>query len=185
MVRDKKNRLLQLSTEEAEQRRQHHLFARNVIEWLSIREFETTKECIQALREDRYQIYVTDLSQKKGELTPDTLHDNDCWPLPPKMAILSLPPKRKDARRKCRTLPIFACVYLPLRDFADSLNLSVAAALVIHHLLLLEAYPMWRAWKRRKGGSYEKCGFQSWLVSDYCRRKIKRLAKTDRLYIQI
>ena len=29
-------------------------------------------------------------------------------------------------------------VYLPLRGFADSLNLSVAAALVIHHLLLLE-----------------------------------------------
>ena len=135
-VRDKKNRLLQLTTEEAEQRRQHHLFARNATEWISIREFETTTECIQALRETGHQIYVTDLSQKAVELTPDALHANDRWPLPPKMAIVFGTEAVGCSEEMLNAADLR--VYLPLRGFADSLNLSVAAALVIHHLLLLE-----------------------------------------------
>ena len=136
IVRDKKNRLLQLTTEEAEQRRQHHLFARNATEWLSIREFETTTQCIQALRHAGFQIYVTDLSQKAVELTPDTLHANDRWPLPSKMAIVFGTEAVGCSEEMLNAADLR--VYLPLRGFADSLNLSVAAALVIHHLLLLE-----------------------------------------------
>lgn len=136
MIRDKKNRLLQLTTEEAEQRRQHHLFARNATEWLSLREFESTKDCIKALRESGHQIYVTDLSQKAVELTPDSLQANGRWPLPPKMAIVFGTEAVGCSEEMLNAADLR--VYLPLRGFADSLNLSVAAALVIHHLLLLQ-----------------------------------------------
>ena len=136
IVRDKKNRLLHLTTEEAEQRRQHHLFARNATEWLSIREFDTTHECILALREAEYQIYVTDLSQKAVELNPDSLNDNGRWPLPNKMAIVFGTEAVGCSEEMLNAADLR--VYLPLRGFADSLNLSVATALVIHHLLLME-----------------------------------------------
>lgn len=136
MVRDKSNKLLRLSAEEVEIRRQHHLFARNATDWLTIREFETTGECITALRETGHQIYVTDLSQKAVELTPEALHHNARWPLPSKMAIVFGTEAVGCSDEMLQAADLR--VYLPLRGFADSLNLSVAAALVIHHLMLLE-----------------------------------------------
>ena len=136
MIRDKKNRLLKLTTEEAEERRQHHLFAQNATEWLSIREFQTTSACIQALRETCHQIFVTDLSQKAVELTEDGLARHGRWPLPKRMAIVFGTEAVGCSEEMLNAADLR--VYLPLRGFADSLNLSVAAALVIHHLLLLE-----------------------------------------------
>lgn len=135
-IRDKKNRLLRLTTEEAEERRQHHLFARNATEWLTIREFETTAECIKALKETGHQIYVTDLSQKAVELTPSDLQRHGRWPLPSKIAIVFGTEAVGCSEEMLNAADLR--VYLPLRGFADSLNLSVAAALVMHHLLLLE-----------------------------------------------
>lgn len=135
-VRDKKKKVLRLSTEEAEERRQHHLFARNATEWLSIREFDTTSECISALRETGHQIYVTDLSQQAVELTPEALDDHGRWPLPPKLAIVFGTEAVGCSDEMLQAADLR--VYLPLRGFADSLNLSVAAALLMHHLLMLE-----------------------------------------------
>ena len=135
-VRDKKNRLLQLSTEEAEQRRQHHLFARNATEWLSIREFETTAECIDALRETGHKIFVTDLSQQAVELTGADLQRHGKWPLPRKIALVFGTEAVGCSEDMLQAADLR--VYLPLRGFADSLNLSVAAALVIHQVFMLE-----------------------------------------------
>jgi tRNA C32,U32 (ribose-2'-O)-methylase TrmJ len=136
VIRDTKNRLLKLTTEEAEERRQHHLFAKNATEWLSIREFQTTMECVKALRDEGYQIYVTDLSQKAVELSPDDLLRHGRWPLPEKLAIVF-----GTEAVGCSAEMLDAAdlrVYLPLRGFADSLNLSVATALIVHHLLMLQ-----------------------------------------------
>ena len=101
-----------------------------------MREFETTAECIQALRETQHQIYVTDLSQQAVELTTDDLQRHGRWPLPDKLAIVFGTEAVGCSQEMLQAADLR--VYLPLRGFADSLNLSVAAALVIHHLLLLE-----------------------------------------------
>ena len=127
---------MHLSAEEAEQRRQHHLFARNATEWLSIREFETSTECIQALRETGHEIYVTDLSQQAVELTTEDLQRHGRWPFPPKIALVFGTEAVGCSEDLLQAADLR--VYLPLRGFADSLNLSVAAALVIHHVLMLE-----------------------------------------------
>jgi tRNA G18 (ribose-2'-O)-methylase SpoU len=135
-VLDKKKKVLRLSAEEVEQRGQHRLFAKNATEWLSIRNFETTDKCVAALRETGHQIWVTDLSQKAVELTPDSLERHGRWPLPNKTAIVFGTEAVGCSEEMLQAADLR--VYLPLRGFADSLNLSVATALVIHHLLLME-----------------------------------------------
>jgi tRNA G18 (ribose-2'-O)-methylase SpoU len=68
----KENTLLKSSTgqtvkrateREKQDRAMHHLFARKATEWLTVREFDDTKSCIDALRKEGRQIWVTDLSQ--------------------------------------------------------------------------------------------------------------------------
>ena len=51
-----------------EELKQHAAFARRATEWLTIRDFGTTKECIDALRADGRTIWATDLSQKADRL---------------------------------------------------------------------------------------------------------------------
>lgn len=55
--------------EEIEARSQHHLFARNAQEWLDVRDYPTAEDCVAALREEGYQLWVTDLSQEASSLT--------------------------------------------------------------------------------------------------------------------
>lgn len=127
--------------QEIQQRRLHHLFAQNATDWLDVKDFATSEECVAEVRKSGYQLWVTDLSQEAEALDfPDVAARNTLSstssPLPPKIAlvmgteavgasqyILSQADKR---------------VYLPLRGFADSLNLSVATALVLHHLFCLD-----------------------------------------------
>ena len=51
-----------------EELKQHAAFARRATEWLTIRDFDTTKECLDALRADGRTIWATDLSQKADRL---------------------------------------------------------------------------------------------------------------------
>lgn len=128
---------------------QHKLFAQNATGWLTLREFETAQDCMESLREDNYEVWATDLSQEAVPLTVDGLlsaqqqqqrnddNDDDSASLIPNRLAVVFGTEavgvsqyfldRSDLR-----------VYLPLRGFADSLNLSVAAALVLHQLLLLD-----------------------------------------------
>eukprot|EP00339_Tiarina_fusa_P013759 CAMPEP_0117077758 /NCGR_PEP_ID=MMETSP0472-20121206/54808_1 /TAXON_ID=693140 ORGANISM="Tiarina fusus, Strain LIS" /NCGR_SAMPLE_ID=MMETSP0472 /ASSEMBLY_ACC=CAM_ASM_000603 /LENGTH=431 /DNA_ID=CAMNT_0004804187 /DNA_START=89 /DNA_END=1384 /DNA_ORIENTATION=+ len=108
--------------EELEQRRQHHFFARNAQEWLTIRDFETTEE--------GYDLWVTDLSQQAECLTVTTPKVPDKVALVMGTEAVGCSQYMLDIADKR--------VYLPLRGFADSLNLSVATALVIHHLFVMD-----------------------------------------------
>eukprot|EP00980_Cylindrotheca_fusiformis_P002273 scaffold523_cov101-Cylindrotheca_fusiformis.AAC.11 len=106
--------------QEIEARRLHHLFARNAQEWLDVKDYATAEDCVAELRKQGYQLWVTDLSQEAVSLGMDS-------PLMPKKVALVMGTDQADLR-----------VYLPLRGFADSLNLSVATALILHQLFVMD-----------------------------------------------
>jgi len=132
-------------TEQArEQRALHHLFAQKANEWLTLRDFSTTTECVQELRKTGHDIWVTDLSQLAVCLTPEELMENgtsnttngSSFSLPPKLAIVFGTESVGATDEMLQAAD--KRVYLPLRGFADSLNLGVATALVLQQLFLLD-----------------------------------------------
>jgi tRNA G18 (ribose-2'-O)-methylase SpoU len=135
---------IKLTLEEIEQRQTHRLFAQNATEWLTLREFANTTECVEALKETGHEIWATDLSQLAVPLTPESLQqvasesdgNINCWPLPSKLAIVFGTEAVGCSQEILEKADLR--VYLPLRGFADSLNLSVATALIVHHLFVLE-----------------------------------------------
>ncbi|GAX20037.1 tRNA (guanosine-2'-O-)-methyltransferase [Fistulifera solaris] len=127
---------VKLSAEEIEQRKQHRLFAQNATEWLTIKDFKTTAECLAHCRETGHQVWVTDLSQKAVPLTKQGLDDSGNWPFPSKIAIVMGTESVGVSQEMLDNADLR--VYLPLRGYADSLNLSVATALVIHQLFILD-----------------------------------------------
>jgi tRNA C32,U32 (ribose-2'-O)-methylase TrmJ len=127
------------SVKQLPNRYEHGMFARMATEWVTLREFETTRECIAALRDDGRAIWVTDLSQKAICLTreglgaPEGAGRDDV--VPGRLAVVF-----GTESVGCTEEMLAAAdrrVYLPLRGFADSLNLSVAAALVVQALFHL------------------------------------------------
>jgi tRNA G18 (ribose-2'-O)-methylase SpoU len=140
---------LALAPQELESRKRHHLFAQKATEWLTVREFDSSAECLRALRDDRCQVWATDLSQAAVPLTVSRM--------PRSLPKIPGSVASEDGSGSCsyRIALVFGTeavgvsrefldnadlrVYLPLRGFADSLNLSVAAALVIHQVFTL--YP--------------------------------------------
>ena len=154
-------KVVRLSDNERKAFMDHRKFAQNATQWLTIREFKTATECIHTLRTvEQYQIWVTDLSQEAIPLTKYDLqqyhntcrntHDNtsnhnhnnnnrnntskyNCWPLPEKIAIVM-----GTEAVGCSVEMLHGAdvrCYLPLYGFADSLNLSVATALVLQQIL--------------------------------------------------
>jgi tRNA G18 (ribose-2'-O)-methylase SpoU len=121
-------------------REAHKLFARRAQEFTSIREFPDAASCVAALKADGRTIWATDLSQHAVPLTEPALRAATGAPLdesvvPSKLAIVF-----GTESVGCTETIFEACdlrVYLPLRGFADSLNLSVAAALVMNELFHL------------------------------------------------
>jgi tRNA G18 (ribose-2'-O)-methylase SpoU len=133
-----------LTLQEIEQRQTHRLFAQNATEWLTLREFANTADCVKALKETGHEIWATDLSQLAVPLTSKSLQqvssesngNIDCWPLPRKLAIVFGTEAVGCSQEILEKADLR--VYLPLRGFADSLNLSVATALMVHQLFVLE-----------------------------------------------
>ena len=134
---------------ELKDRAMHHLFAQKATEWLDVREFDTTAECLAALRQDGYAIWATDLSQEAICLTESDLiiarqnasgRSSSCTainhPIPDRLAIAFGTEAVGCTAELLNEADLR--VYLPLRGFADSLNLSVATALVVHHLFVLD-----------------------------------------------
>jgi tRNA G18 (ribose-2'-O)-methylase SpoU len=124
--------------EELEGRKMHHLFAQRATEWLTVREFDTTLDCIEELTRTNYAIWATDLSQHAVALTQEDLPFNKISQsvIPPKLAIV-FGTEAVGCTQEMLTAADLR-VYLPLRGFADSLNLSVATALVVHQLFVLD-----------------------------------------------
>jgi len=130
---------------EKKDRAMHHLFARKATEWLTVTEFDNTKSCIQALKEEGRHIWVTDLSQVATCLTEDGirahLNSNGLSSfggklIPEKVAIVFGTEAVGCTKEMLDSASVR--VYLPLRGFADSLNLSVATALVVHQMFTLD-----------------------------------------------
>jgi len=113
---------------DAAELREHVAFAKYSAQWLTFRSFSTTTSLINALRADDRQIWVTDLSQHAVTLEADELS-----PLPPKVAICF------GTEFSGASIELLSAadhrVYLPLHGFADSLNVSVAAALILKRVI--------------------------------------------------
>lgn len=124
---------------DAEQDEQHLAFAKGAQRWLSLRSFESTEACVEALRESGREVWVTALEQRAQVLAPGAPWLEQDFPaaLPPRLAIVlgaegaGVSEAFKGAADRL--------VYLPLSGFAESLNVSVAAALVTQVLLQLYA----------------------------------------------
>lgn len=131
-----------VTEEELKQRALHHLFAQGANDWLTVREFENTAECVKELRKTGHDIWVTDLSQEAVVMTPEGLSDDNNtsrssnFELPSQLAIVF-----GTEAVGCSDEMLHAAdkrVYLPLRGWADSLNLSVATSLCLHQLFVMD-----------------------------------------------
>ena len=130
-LNQQEKRKLRLSTpEEIEARREHHLFAKKATEWLTVKDFATAEECVEELRSLGYDLWVTDLSQQAECLTATSPK------IPEKVALVM-----GTEAVGCSQYMLDEAdkrVYLPLRGYADSLNLSVATALILHQLFIMD-----------------------------------------------
>ncbi|KAE8876619.1 hypothetical protein PF005_g3286 [Phytophthora fragariae] len=102
---------------------------KNCAVWLTVREFSSIAACLEALRESDMTIWATDLSPQAQPLAAS----NKPSELPARLAVVIgretdgvSPEMLRAAHRR---------VYLPLFGFSESLNLSVATALVLQRLL--------------------------------------------------
>lgn len=118
------------TTEELKAKRDHHLFARNATEWLTVVDFQTTEDCVAQLRKEGYQLWATDLSQEAQCLTVNS-------PKIPEKVALVMGTEAVGCSQYILDQADLR-VYLPLRGFADSLNLSVATALIIHQMFVMD-----------------------------------------------
>ena len=106
--------------------REHVAYAKRASKWLQLRFFADSEACVEALRADGREIWSTDLSQAAVCLTNAKLR------LPARLAVVI-----GTESTGCSPTMLSAAdrrIYMPLHGFADSLNLSVAAALLLQRL---------------------------------------------------
>eukprot|EP01126_Amoeba_proteus_P039424 TRINITY_DN4155_c0_g1_i2.p1 TRINITY_DN4155_c0_g1~~TRINITY_DN4155_c0_g1_i2.p1 ORF type:complete len:271 (+),score=49.15 TRINITY_DN4155_c0_g1_i2:82-894(+) len=96
--------------------------------FLSIRKFQTSEECVKALKEEGRTIWATALSTNAVSL--DTVVHQD---IPQKLALVI--GREADGCSQAMLEAADKCVYLPLHGFTESLNLSVAAAMICQYIL--------------------------------------------------
>jgi len=134
-VENMKGFKVKLTEKEAQEHRQHRLFAQNATEWLTITECDSVDSCVTLLRNNGYALWVTDLSQEALPLTRENFANGSDFPS--KVAIVM-----GTEAVGCSQEMLFAAdcrIYLPLTGFADSLNLSVATALVVQQVVHLHS----------------------------------------------
>ena len=98
--------------------------------YLTIHRFSTTQECINQLRLDGREIWATDLSQSSV-----SLKDHSSLQLPEKMALVI--GRETDGVSQEMLEAADKRVFLPMYGFSESLNLSVATALIIQQLFFI------------------------------------------------
>ena len=120
------------------------MFAKRAYAFLTVRTFATTAECVAALRESGCTIWATDLSQAAVVLDRDAPWASaPGYELPSRLALV-MGTESSGITDEMRSAAD-RLVYLPLHGFADSLNLSVAAALCLHTTLALYGRAAWGA----------------------------------------
>jgi tRNA G18 (ribose-2'-O)-methylase SpoU len=107
--------------EDQAQKKEHNSNAQNATKWITLHIFDTTAECLDALKADDRTLWVTDLSQEAECLTVDDKFGARLE-VPERVAIVfgSEAVGVSDAMLAAADKR----VYLPLHGFADSLNLS-------------------------------------------------------------
>lgn len=116
-------------TEEAVQEEILRNVSKRATEWLDVRRFKQSGECLKALRAAGYEVWATDLSQTAHRLDDPQLR------IPDKLAIIF--GREADGVSAEMLEGADKRVYLPQAGFADSLNVSVAAALVLQQVFFL------------------------------------------------
>lgn len=181
---DQHHRPVQRTAAEEAERVSHTLFAQRAQEWLTLRTFRTTTECLSALRDDGYTVWVTDLSQHAVPLDElrttaqstklDETKENQ------RLAIVMGTEAVGCSREMLEGADLR--VYLPLVGFADSLNLSVATALVVQYILEW-VYPAARHYmdeserQTLREAWYPKLAKQR-LLTPHEKRNLKQMKKT-------
>ncbi|KAG6622548.1 RNA methyltransferase, TrmH superfamily protein [Phytophthora cinnamomi] len=102
---------------------------KNCAVWLTVREFPSIAACLDALRESDMTIWATDLSPQAEPLAAGSRPSE----LPARLAVVV--GRETDGVSPEMLLAAHRRVYLPLFGFTESLNLSVATALVLQRLL--------------------------------------------------
>jgi tRNA(Leu) C34 or U34 (ribose-2'-O)-methylase TrmL len=98
--------------------------------WLTLRYFDTTAACIQALREDGREIWVSSLAPKSARLDANFLARGGR--IPDKLALVL--GREIDGVSPEMVAAASASVFLPMQGFSESFNVSVAAALLCQRL---------------------------------------------------
>lgn len=101
---------------------------KNCAVWLSIRSFSSISQCVAALRELGCTIWATDLSPEAVSLTANARPSA----LPDKLAVVI--GRETDGVSAEMLAAAHKRVYFPIFGFTESLNLSVATALVVQRI---------------------------------------------------
>ncbi|GMH90266.1 hypothetical protein TL16_g11716 [Triparma laevis f. inornata] len=115
----------------------HNGYARTACKWINVHNFSSTSSCLKSLKDDGFEIWVTDLGQGAECLRPPDCEGKlSIGEFPEKLAIVFGTESSGCTQEMLNGGD--KRVYLPLSGFADSLNLSVAAAMVIQMLFFME-----------------------------------------------
>ena len=117
-------------------KKKHVAFAKKAGKWVHIHNFDTTEECLEALAKDGRELWVTELSQMAEDLNDILGKECPGNPLPQRLAVVF----GSEGMGVSATMLEAADrrIYIKMRGFADSLNLSVSAALVMQRLILCD-----------------------------------------------
>ena len=98
--------------------------ARGAERWLNIHIHHSLEECVSVLREEGYQLWVADIEE--GAHTPHSI------PIDKPIAVL-MGTELTGVSKEAKALAD-GCIYVPMLGFTQSLNVSVAAACIMHTL---------------------------------------------------
>ena len=130
-------------------------------DWLSLRSFEDTDELLAALREVGCAIWATDLSPSAEPVVSAA----DLQPVPERVALVV--GREVDGVSEALLAAADRRLYLPMKGFTESFNLSVASALLLQRLFDAdprlvgalddeERRELRAAWYARLGGTDER-----------------------------
>lgn len=142
-------------------RRVKRTVTRGSHDWLSLRSFESPDELLEALRDARFTIWATDLSSTAEPVESAA----DLQPVPERVALVV--GREVDGVSEAILRAADRRLYLPMRGFTESFNLSVATALLLQRLFDAdpglvgalkgdERQQLRAAWYARLGGSDER-----------------------------
>ncbi|GAX80378.1 hypothetical protein CEUSTIGMA_g7817.t1 [Chlamydomonas eustigma] len=115
------------SKQELRDYRRRVRLSRNSSQWLDVKEFCTSSECIEEMKREGWTVWATDLSESSVSLTEMT-----CSEVPLKLAMVM--GREADGVTEEILAVAEKRVHLPLAGFNTSLNLQVATGMVLHQL---------------------------------------------------